>query len=294
MMAKIHMFIGKGGVGKSTGSSLEAFRRTGNRLLVSMDPAHNLHDLFEKKLGSRKTRILPGLTVLESDLDETSRRYMASVRKELKGLYHYQQALNIDKYFDILKYAPGMEEYASLLVLEQCFGESAYDSVIVDTPPSALTLETIALPTMNLRWVSQLIKMREEIVQKKNSIANIRKENLETLSEDPVYAKLSKMRTRYETMAHRLKDPAFTEIVLVLNEDDLSLAESIMIRDRLDELGIQVGRVIVNKCTAGEDKEERIASAFPGCRMEKFMLADRPIQGIDALAAFAETAITVS
>lgn len=59
-MAQLHMYIGKGGVGKSTSSSMEAIRFAKDKakkvLLVSMDPAHNLHDLFETRLGRNRQR----------------------------------------------------------------------------------------------------------------------------------------------------------------------------------------------------------------------------------------------
>jgi arsenite-transporting ATPase len=284
------MYIGKGGVGKSTSSSLEALRFAKDKkkdvLLVSMDPAHNLHDLFETKLGEKQIKVAPNLSISEFDLDKKSREYMASIQKELKGLYHYQQALNIDKYFNILKYAPGMEEYASLLVLEQCFSEKHFDEVLIDTPPTALTLKTLALPSVNLHWVDHLIAMREEIVQKKNCIANIRKENLNTLSEDPIFGRLLSMQKRYSKLREQLQDKEITEICLVLNEDELSFAESLMIQGQLKELSIGISKVIVNKGFLHSKQIETIAGAFSQASIEIIPLGEKPIQGMGNLQSF--------
>ncbi|AEV28376.1 arsenite-activated ATPase ArsA [Sphaerochaeta pleomorpha str. Grapes] len=291
-MAQIHIYIGKGGVGKSTSSSLEALRFANDTdkkvLLVSMDPAHNLHDLFNTKLGEKQTKVSPNLSLSEFDLDKKSREYMASIQKELKGLYHYQQALNIDKYFNILKFAPGMEEYASLLVLEQCFDEKHYDEVLIDTPPTALTLKTLALPSVNLHWVDHLIEMREEIVQKKNCIANIRKENLNTLGEDPIFGRLLRMKKRYAKLKEQLQDKKITEICLVLNEDELSFSESLMIQEQLKSLSIGISKIIVNKGSVASQQTEIIANSFPQASLELIPLGEKPIQGLENLHSFSK------
>lgn len=292
-MAQLHMYIGKGGVGKSTSSSMEALRFAKDKakkvLLVSMDPAHNLHDLFKTRLGEKQTKVTSNLSLSEFDIDKKSREYMASIQKELKGLYHYQQALNIDKYFNILKFAPGMEEYASLLVLEQCFAEKNHnDVVLIDTPPTALTLKTLALPSVNLHWVDHLIGMREEIVQKKNCIANIRKENLNTLSEDPIFGRLLRMQKRYAKLKEQLMDTEITEICLVLNEDDLSFSESLMIQEQLKSLSIGISKIIVNKGSSQSQQIQRIANSFPEASLELIPLGDNPIQGLENLERFSE------
>ncbi|WP_320130794.1 TRC40/GET3/ArsA family transport-energizing ATPase [uncultured Sphaerochaeta sp.] len=291
-MAHLHIFIGKGGVGKSTCSSLEALRFAQDTKkdiqLVSMDPAHNLHDLFERKLSPRQTRVLPNLAVKEFDLEKQSREYMASTQQELKGLYHYQQALNIDKYFNILKFAPGMEEYASLLVLEKCFKEKKFDEIIIDTPPTALTLKTLALPSINLHWVTQLMNMREEIVQKKNCVANIRKENLNTLEEDPIYRRLLHMQERYTALNEKLQDTAFTEIVLVMNEDELSFAESLMIQKQLKILEIKISKVIINKSTGLTERARLISTSFSEASIELVPLENNLLQGVENLGMFSK------
>ena len=49
---RYQFFLGKGGVGKSTCAALTAtfLSRTCSVLLVSLDPAHNLGDIFQKNL----------------------------------------------------------------------------------------------------------------------------------------------------------------------------------------------------------------------------------------------------
>lgn len=287
-MAQFHIFTGKGGVGKSTCSTLEALKwqKTGkNTLLDSMDPAHNLHDIFQTPLGDKGKKILDGLTVRESDTDKKSREYMTDVKNELKGVYHYQQALNIDKYFSLLKYAPGMEEYAALLLLQRCFEETKYQQIVIDTPPTALTLKMLALPGVNLHWINYLKEMREEIINKKNTVANIRRENMTTFEEDPVFRRLLGMQKRYDKLQAMLQDKEKTEIVIVLNEDELSLSESLMIKTQMESFGLTPDRIILNKYCEESELTEKIIKTFAPLPVQKNPLSDRPLTGIDALEA---------
>jgi arsenite-transporting ATPase len=266
-MEKINIFLGKGGVGKSTCSSMEAIKlsKSDNKVLLdSLDPAHNLHDIFNQTFSNKVKKVVDNLYIRESDISLLGKKYIKATQEQLKGLYHYQQSLNIDRYFSILKYAPGTEEYAALLALERCLTEKKYDNVVIDTPPTALTLKTLALPSVNLHWINSLIEMRSEIVNKKNTIKNIRKENQELLSEDPIYNRLLSMKRRYDSLNDKLKDSNLVEFVLILNEDELSFSESLLIKKEMKELAFSIDRIIINKSSKDNfNFYNRIKEAFP-------------------------------
>ncbi|MDE6940500.1 MAG: AAA family ATPase, partial [Lachnospiraceae bacterium] len=62
-MKRIYIFTGKGGVGKSSIAAAHAVKSAeeGRKtLLVSTDMAHNLGDIFERKLGKDAVNVLPG------------------------------------------------------------------------------------------------------------------------------------------------------------------------------------------------------------------------------------------
>jgi len=270
-MKKINIFIGKGGVGKSTCATLSATKEYNNKrvvLLDSLDPAHNLHDLFNQSFSNRAKKVSEGYYVRESDISKLGKEYIKSTQNQLKNVYHYQQSLNIDKYFSILKYAPGTEEYASLMALERCFNEKKYDEIFIDTPPTALTLKTLALPSVNLHWINSLIDMRKEIVNKKNTIKNIRKENKEMIEEDPIYYRLILMKERYLKLNEKLKDSNFVNFVLILNEDVMSYSESLLIKKQMDELNFSINKIIINKATDNyKDSYDRLIQNFPNSKI---------------------------
>ena len=265
-MNPVEFFIGKGGVGKSTCSSLRSVWLASQKkatLLDSMDPAHNLHDIFETSFSGKSKKVSDFLWVRETDLDKLTRSYLKNIRRDFAGLYHYQQALNIDKYFKILKFAPGMEEYAAWLALESYFVASSYQHIVVDTPPTALTLKTLALGAVNLLWLEQLENMRVEILKKKNVVARIRKEDYSSsLQDDPVFSQLQKMKNRYQTVQKALQNPEKTCINLVLNEDELSFSESVNIKNGLAELAIPISRVLINKSTGNAAWQNEVREEF--------------------------------
>jgi len=265
-MSYYQIFIGKGGVGKSTCSSLEAVHcitEAKKVFLISMDPAHNLHDIFASSFKKKEKKVFDNLYVAEADLPGKSKEYIKGIKNTLLNVYHYQQSLNIEKYFSILKYSPGTEEYASLLVLEDCYEKKGYERIVIDTPPTALTLKTLALPQVNLNWINALAEMRVQIIDKKNTVAKIRKDHLDSVDNDPVYQRLQQMKTRYQKLNATLSDASMTEFVLVMNEDELSLSESLLIKRQFKELGFTLQTIVINKSTGNEQWKHKIASIFP-------------------------------
>jgi arsenite-transporting ATPase len=289
-MSKYKIFIGKGGVGKSTCSSLELVNNitsSQKALLVSMDPAHNLHDIFSTKLSKKEKKMFDNLYVAEADLPGKSKEYIKGIQTTMKSVYHYQQSFNMEKYFSILKYSPGTEEYASLLVLEECFAKKSYDPIIIDTPPTALTLKTLALPQVNLKWVEALSEMRVQIIDKKNTVARIRKDNLDKVEDDPVYIRLMSMKKRYEKLNEKLSDSSICELVLVMNEDELSLSESILIRDQLNELNLKLSKVVINKSSGNEKWVQKMKTIFVGTKIVSIPLQKESIIGEEKLKELA-------
>ncbi|MFO7838028.1 MAG: ArsA family ATPase, partial [Desulfosalsimonadaceae bacterium] len=170
-------FTGKGGTGKSTLSSSAALQisEKGRKvLLVSFDPAHNLGDIFHMELGHKKFRYSANLYLQETDLEQAARQYLHSNFEMLNETYSYMKAFNLEKYFNVFKYSPGVEEYAALICLEEILShENGFDFIVVDTPPTGLTLRILALPAITCAWLEHLSGLRRDILKKRYTIHNI-------------------------------------------------------------------------------------------------------------------------
>ncbi len=254
-MKKVLFFMGKGGVGKTTLSSSTAFQlsRKGNKvLIVSLDPAHNLGDVFYCNLKNDKSSISPGLDGIEIDLAKWVIKYLETSKDEIRDTYRYNVSINIDSYINILKYSPGTEEYAVLWAIEYIYTtyHSQYDYIIFDTPPTALTMRFLAMPSISMMWINELKSMREKILAKRQTILKLNPDatvikGVTEVKDDAVSGKLGSIRTRLEKLHTIFSEESYMSIVI--NNDELSLSESRRILQELDKLDVKINSICLNK-----------------------------------------------
>jgi arsenite-transporting ATPase len=282
-----HFFIGKGGVGKSTTSALTAIHLAQSRkdtLLVSMDPAHNQRDIFQQAFSEKPKKVMPHLAVKEIDIDHWMRIYLKDTESQLKKAYSYHSAFNIQNYYGLLRFSPGLEEYALLLAFENTIHDAADKAVIVfDMPPTALTLRFFSLPSITLLWLRELLKLRTQIYAKKEIVSKI-KFGKKDIEQDKVKVRLTAMIENHTHLRDHLTADG-TSINLVLNDDRLSLAEAVRIRQKLIDMDIAIDRILVNKVSNGKCLDA-IDAEFPGYRRIRFPLGSKDLYGLDALQAY--------
>jgi arsenite-transporting ATPase len=287
--ARLLLFVGKGGVGKSTNSSLFAQKLAGSGkrvLLNSIDPAHNLHDIFQVSLGPKPKQIIPGLEAVETDLDQWVKKYLKDTERDFRSVYKYQEAFNLHRYFRTLKYSPGLEEYAVLLALVdtlRCFADRDY--IVFDTPPTALTLKFLALPNVSLLWLQELSRFRQLILDKEQIITRIRQgRGQEEKQRDPILGKIADLVDLYRGTSELLKDSSITRTFLFLNPDELSLAESRLIWNEMKNLGMSIPYLILNKAQTDGRFVERINRQFPDAQVLVLpAVSGMELTGIEAL-----------
>lgn len=149
-MSRIYIFTGKGGVGKSSVAAAHAIKSVaeGKRtLLVSTDMAHNLGDLFEKKLGKEVENVLPDLDIYEIDPEYVMENDFSSVINYLGNLLSEVD----DNRMQDMGMVPGMEELFSLLKIADLYHSESYERIIVDCAPTGETLALLKFPEL-LSW----------------------------------------------------------------------------------------------------------------------------------------------
>jgi arsenite-transporting ATPase len=220
MKPQLLFYIGKGGVGKSTTSAITAVylaRHEGDVLLVSMDPAHNQRDIFQRDFSETPCRVSDHLAVKEVNVDYWIEKCLKETQKTIKQTYSYQSAFNLQNYFNVLQFSPGLEEYALLVAFENIIHRfKDKDVIIFDMAPTALTLRFFSLPFITLIWLEELLKLRKKIYAKKEIISEI-KIGRKEIQQDKVKAKLAVLIRSHETLGDRFKADA-TRINLVLNQ----------------------------------------------------------------------------
>lgn len=147
-MKRIYIFTGKGGVGKSSVAAAHALRSAeeGKKtLLISTDMAHNLGDIFGRKLGKTEENILPNLDIYEIDPEYV-------MQEDFKEFVDYiRKTLSMAGDMDGMGMMPGMEELFSLLKISEIYETGTYDRMIVDCAPTGETLSMLKFPEL-LAW----------------------------------------------------------------------------------------------------------------------------------------------
>lgn len=147
-MKRIYIFTGKGGVGKSSVAAAHALRSAeeGKKtLLISTDMAHNLGDIFGRKLGKTEENILPNLDIYEIDPEYV-------MQEDFKEFVDYiRKTLSMAGDMDEMGMMPGMEELFSLLKISEIYETGTYDRMIVDCAPTGETLSMLKFPEL-LAW----------------------------------------------------------------------------------------------------------------------------------------------
>lgn len=254
--SKRFIVMGKGGTGKTTISSALARALSSKDkgvLAVSLDPAHNLGDVLGCSLSSEPQKIDDRLTAFELDLDEQVQRFVEEKLRRMRPLYGNLQIFNADKLLETIKQSPGMEEFAVLEAIREIstFAEKC-DVVVLDTPPTGMTVRVLSLPDITLIWIAELMKLRSKILDRRAYIQNIEGTDVETNpSNDPVMAELCRYKSEIEsTKNFLLGEDSF--IFLVLQADKLSVSETERTIKKLDSNGYIITACFINRAPKGE------------------------------------------
>lgn len=270
---RVLFFIGKGGVGKTTSSaavSVALAKKGYKTLIVSIDPAHNLGDVFEVKLNDKPKEIAENLYAMELDMEKLIKAYLKHLEENLKHMYRYLTVINLEKYFEVLSFSPGIEEYATLEAIREILQKGdEWDVIVFDTPPTGLTLRVLGLPEIALIWTEKLIEIRKKILEKRRAIENIQGERKFVIEgeeyrlpsreeEDPVMKELKQYKAEISFVRNVVTNPKKTSVVAVMNPEMLPLYETERAYEALRKFKIPLNLIVVNKVIELEEEVSKL------------------------------------
>lgn len=319
---EIYFFLGKGGVGKTTISAsfatgVSVYNQDKKVLIASLDPAHNLGDAFDIELSNKIKKITDNLFAVEVDLEKMIKEYLEDLSRNLKNTYRYLTSFNLDRYFDILRYSPGIEEYAVLEAIKKFVESEDYDILVFDTPPTGITTRVLALPKLTLLWSKRLMGIRRKILDRRKMVENVKGKVEATLDdevitltsdekEDQIMIELVKYSQEMEKIMNIFSSD-LTSINVVTMPEDLALFETKRIIEALSEFGIKVKNIYLNKYLICDNPPEvikgkieeqdrviiRMKNEIKNIKIKEIPLLSKSPRGIEELSKFYDNYILV-
>ncbi|PIB80931.1 ArsA family ATPase [Mycobacterium celatum] len=261
VLARISLFVGKGGVGKSTlaAATAVADARAGQRVLVvSTDQAHSLGDVLGVAVpptGRRDpVRVLADLETGGADtgggfLDALALDTLAllearwrDVVDALGGRFPESELDSVAP--EELSALPGIQEVLGLHEVGELAAARRWDHVVVDCASTADALRMLTLPATFALYVER---------------AWPRHRRLSGAADDrsvAVVELLERISASVERLSALLTDPALVGAHLVLTAERVVAAEAVRTLGSLALMGVRVEELIVNQVLVQDDSYE--------------------------------------
>ena len=268
--ARLVLFGGKGGVGKTTVAAASALRiAAGGRsvLLLSTDPAHSLGEVLRERLGDEERPVAARLRARELDaaraFSQRRDRYRSAVEElfaSVRGGASFDAPFDRAVMDDLIELAPpGLDELFALLAVIDAL--QRYQVVVVDTAPTGHALRLLELVAKARAWVQALLQIQLKY-RRVTGLGELARDLTDTARE-------------LRGLQELLQDPGRARFVAVTRPAALPRLETARLLAALRRLRIATPALLVNALTpAGCSRCRRAAAAE-----EKEVRALRRIRG---------------
>ncbi|HVR40147.1 MAG TPA: TRC40/GET3/ArsA family transport-energizing ATPase, partial [Thermoanaerobaculia bacterium] len=239
--ALLHIFAGKGGVGKTTCASSLALQlaKTKRVTLISVDPAHSVKDVFAHEQPPKN------LTVETVDTRAKWQSFRETLGKEIDSAFEKltPQGLTVAYDTDAMKQLveiapPGADELFAITRLADLIADASIDAIVVDTAPTGHFLRLLDLPRTAGEWVREFMRI---LLRYKELIPP------GSLGEELVSASRA-----LKDLDETLHSPR-ASVIVVTRPEPFVIAETQRLLDELERRGLHPAGVIANYVTPAND-----------------------------------------
>jgi arsenite/tail-anchored protein-transporting ATPase len=257
---RIILYLGKGGVGKTTVAAATAVRcaELGYKTLVaSTDIAHSLADSLNVPLADMPVEVMPNLWAQEISVVADIHNYWGTLQEFVSGLISGQGINNVVA--DELSAFPGMDEIVSLLHINKQAKERNFDRVIIDAAPTGETIRLLTMPDTFRWYAGHLSRFERGVVKAMRPFAG-------RLLKGPaeIMEALGKLDAATAELRETLSDPAISSYRVVLQPEKMVIREAERAVSYLGLFNYPVDAVVINRIlppdvAEGEFYEKRVA-----------------------------------
>jgi arsenite/tail-anchored protein-transporting ATPase len=253
--ADLLLFVGKGGVGKSTcaAACAVALAETRNVSLFSTDPAGSLSDVLARPVTGEGVHVSERLRARQLDATSIFASMRAGYRHDVASVF---ESIGIDASLELDRRVldslweiapPGLDEIMALL---EIIDETASGTtLIVDSAPTGHFLRLLEMPEEALAWTHAIMR----ILVKYHTVAAL---------DAPAEGMLA-FAKRLKELRARLIDPARTAAVVVTLDQPVVIAETQRLVRALQNAAVPTPVLLLNRADAGSGPREDFLRAAP-------------------------------
>ena len=248
---RIILYLGKGGVGKTTVSAATAVRsaQLGKRtLVVSTDLAHSLADCFQTNLTSSPIELTQNLWAQEVNVLDEMRRGWGKLQESVTKSLRKQ---GIDSVIaEELALIPGMDEIVSLINIYRNARENNFETVIIDAAPTGETVRLLSMPDTFQWYAGRVMKL-------KGGVMNLARPLLKAvLPTTEILEAVQSLSERVKALREVLSDPDISSYRPVVNPERMVLKEALRAETYLALFGYPIDGVVCNRVIPAGDYQD--------------------------------------
>lgn len=240
---RIILYLGKGGVGKTTVAAATALRSAelGYKTLVaSTDIAHSLADSLDATLGDKPVEVTENLWAQEISVVADIYNYWETLQEFASGMIMGQGLNRVVA--DELSAFPGMDEIVSLLHINKQAKERNFDRLIIDAAPTGETIRLLTMPDTFRWYAGHLSRFERGMVSLLRPFAN---RILQTPTE--ILETLKRLDEATGELRATLSDPKISSYRVVVQPEKMVIREAERAISYLGLFSYPVDAVIINR-----------------------------------------------
>ena len=242
--ARVHVFLGKGGVGKTTCAAATALRFADHgedTLAISTDPTPSLSHIFELAGRQRERPVVPHLAVTELGLEEVRAMWDERFGREVYAVFSAFVDIEYERFVAfVTSVLPGLNEEFMVDHIRRAALEGTYRHIVWDTAPLGQTLALLGTPAL----LAEHLRMAPRVYSHLR-ISGERRESVMA-----VLSRWSELAAA--CMAFLREEVSFSMVTIA---EALAIQQLPGVFGELERYGLRVDRVIVNNVIKTADSE---------------------------------------
>ena len=284
---RVHVFLGKGGVGKTTcaAATALALAEAGEpSLVISTDPTPSLSHIFGLEGLHRDREVRPGLRMTEFGLDDVRAMWDEKFGREVYGVFSSFVDVDYPAFVQFMtSVLPGLNEEFMVDYIRRLALDARYRNVVWDTAPLGQTLALLGMPAM----LDEHLRAAPRIYSHLRTSGDRRESVIEIIGRW--------RRLAADCMEFLRREVSFSMVTI---PEALSVCQLDGVVRELARYGLRFGRVVVNNVVQASDSAlldrrmrqqrphlERIEAQFGHLAIVQVPWFPEEVRGVERLRA---------